>query len=858
MPGETQEQWKARLQQRQAQRANTVPPTMPAGQNKKLREQLFPTYYKGKEKAKDAGRYVAEKYTKAADIVKNPGTYARQAWDATREGAKKAATYDVTPALKTGAKGIGKGIVGTGRLGWKGLKSTGRGLAAVGGAVGGWAAGRFSSGRGSGFTRDLSESSGWLWFWLAVCLYISDFFTKFNGINYNTLFNTFLSFNFQTWKGIILNGAVLIGLVIYIAVKRPSGREALSFYMLMIVSWLFISMTGWSLGPILHVCFAIAFLFGRLYDWFGDETQANGVAIMFILFDFVLYSVISQYAPYLLFSRISWPIWVLFSLFFVRPSKIKTVMIVLVVIFYILATVDVVAEVRQLSTSPLTQKEIGAGKKMLLRVWENVKSAFDKIKNSEGQYMAQIRGEYYTGEIDQNAKERLGVYLEDLKAADTSFYQNQPVTIWGTLVAKTIKEPITIIIGCIETKDRKDLDMIDVDKNPKEPFTIYSSENDGVECIFKNGSLSIGDHNIGLKADFNFFTTSYIKTYFMNPEAKRALVSEGIDPLDRYGITDKKPNAIYTAGPINVGMDVGNALPLLTDREIRLGITLTNSWEGKLKEIKDVYIITPKSISMIGSSDNKYYCSGRRNYIFEKVSCKDVNEETAGCDDSRLHNVFKFSAQNEKIKDINNYETMLCRFKIDDASGLMGDVPVSTRYFKVGLKYDYSIKKDVNVEIKAGDGIMTTLTECSEKCNDDDRCYCPAGCKKDNTGKDENCGGFKGDGNRKQLSDCSISAVCDDQDGCVCVGSGCLRTGQNIGLNDNCGGTINQENGNSPTLTCDTSTWKNMCQECIDYGLDSDGNYIKQGIFCSNNKWVCTTLSNSGDPSFKPINWCSS
>jgi hypothetical protein len=694
--------------------------------------------------------------------------------------------------------------------------------------------------RGSGLTSG-NEGSGWIFFWIAIVLYLSDFLTRFNGVNYKTLFNTFLTFNFQTWKGLLLNGTVLICLIIYIAIKRPSREQIISFFALLIVSWFFISMTGWSIGPILHITFALIFLFGRLYKWFeGNEVQANLVAIFFIMFDFVFYSVVSQYASSLMFSRVSYPLWILFSLFFVRPSKIKTVMIVLVAVFYVLATVDVVAQVNQLKSSSLAQKDISAGKKILEKIWNNLKSIPQKIKQSEEMFMAEAVG-YNTGEIDRNAKEKLGVYLDEIQLDENTFYEKQPITIWTSLVAKTIKEPITIKIGCTEGEEGKDMPDEKVEIQPKEPFTVESSEKVGVECTFKESSLSVGNHKLGLKADFNFLTMAYIKTYFMDKEAKRALVAKGIDPLDRYGIAEKNPQPKYTSGPINVGLDLSSDLPLPTDQDLRLAISLTKVWEGKLKSLKEVFIITPKQMSMFNQRESNYYCtSSKRTYIFEKASCKDISEENSGCDDSKLHNVFKSKIPPDGITDIKDFETILCRFKIDDVSELMGNVPIATKYFEVVVKYDYSINKEVNVEIIKGDGIKAALVAgCYEKCVDDDGCICPNECKGSTIEKGKGCGGLKGDGVRTTI-DCS--QICVDSDGCVC-GSGCV-TGGNIDINDACGVAAVNQDTPQQTVSCDESTWKIKCAECNDE---------QPGVYCFNGNWVCTTLANKGDPSYHNI-----
>ena len=58
------------------------------------------------------------------------------------------------------------------------------------------------------------------------------------------------------------------------------------------------------------------------------------------------------------------------------------------------------------------------------------------------------------------------------------------------------------------------------------------------ECRFDRGALKQGTNNIRVKAQFNFETLGYLKTYFMDIERMRALRRENTDPLKQYGINE--------------------------------------------------------------------------------------------------------------------------------------------------------------------------------------------------------------------------------------------------------------------------------------------------------------------------------
>jgi len=482
-------------------------------------------------------------------------------------------------------------------------------------------------------------------------------------------------------------------------------------------------------------------------------------------------------------------------------------------------------------------------------IWAGLLALPENIGKAQKRLEAEALGEYYTGEIDQNAQQRLGVYIENIQAADSSFYEDQPVTIWGTLIAQTIDEPIQIKIGC--TKNEKDAKEVEI--YPKDTFDIDMSEEEGIECTFTNRSLPEGSHEVGLKADFNFLTMAYIKTYFMDTENKRALSSQNIDPLDYYQIADKEPGAIYTNGPVMIGLDLGKP-PLMTDREFRFGITLTNNWEGNIKEVTDMYLIMPNSVEMGNQRSDGYYCGGKRNYLFEKSSCSDIGEEDKGCKDS-THNVFKMKTTGEKIKDVDDFETLLCRFNIIDAQGLLGEVPLATRYFKVVARYNYTISKEIGVTVRGGDGLKIYFneTQCSTTCEDKDGCICPLGCVINldtEIGKGANCGGPKGDGQTINLTDCLTN--CTDPDGCICLNT-CKIQGK-INYNNDCGGYLDNIDV-SGSGTCSADGWKDICSECQN-ARDPNDALIYEGIFCVNNKWVCTNIANSEETSYKPLEDC--
>ena len=686
-----------------------------------------------------------------------------------------------------------------------------------------------------------------MWIIAACLLYASDIFlTRFDGFNINSFMNTFMMISFDNFFRIFSNVGIIAIMVGYAIAKKPDKRDFLSFLLLLEFGWLIFVFGGFSnVGVLFHLTYAGLIWWLLIRKAMPDQTQANLLVAMCLFVDFFLFSLIAKLAPNLpYFNRLIVPIWVFLALGFTKDTTFKKILVFLVIMFYVFNAFAVINEYNDFyrtGIESLSDRDIRGASLYAQESWNNFKTFAISFYHQKA---SATLGEYYTGEIDSNAEQRLGVFLKDIHAADTNFYEDQPVSVWGTLSAQTIDKPVKITVGC-KTKKKDVFEGLKI--YPQDVFEIGKSEEEVIECIFEPGMLKDGLHEVVLSADFNFLTNSYLKTYFMDPETKRSLTMSGIDPLVNYGIFDGVPTAVYTSGPIMMGLDISSTPPLSTDSDFRLGITLTNGWEGKLTEVTDIYIITPIEIEM--SSDGEdYYCRGKNEYIFKASNCEEIGEAEKGCDDINLHNVYKMVKTNKSIKDVKNYETLWCDFEIVDEDGILGDVPLSTKYFKVATKYNYSIYQSIGVNVKGGDMVRTVLEEgeCDKKCGDDDGCLCPDGCvldKLEKIGKGVDCGG-ESDETRTLLTNCSVD--CKDHDGCVCP-SGCDKDEGTEIEEGNCGGDeIVIVEMDTPNCSGD---WKDICDECKE-NLEFDG------IYCINNRWECTTSPNQEAESYNSLEEC--
>jgi len=366
---------------------------------------------------------------------------------------------------------------------------------------------------------------------------------------------------------------------------------------------------------------------------------------------------------------------------------------------------------------------LGAWANILKMFWEAVKGIWEALKKMFEQMVTGIRSgvstfknqtmgqlDVYTGKVDSNAEEKLGVYLEQLKSSSTQYYNGDhadPINVWATLVARTLEREIKINVGCWMAVTKKGLDGKASDYTipadiiyPYNQFAVYEEgeTQEDIDCLFtketvKQQITDAGTFRAYMSATFNFETRAYIKSYFIDREKSLAMKRENIDPLKQFGINDKNPMAIYTNGPIMIGMDQ-KKVPFELNQEnmdqntFTLGITLKNKWDGEIIKINRVRVIMPKEITIV---DNM--CSG---IMFKEGSCTGMDLD---CDDI-FHNFYEMD---EAVAgSISKEKTFRCPLRVEDPTSLLGDMPIATKYFKVAADYEYRFNKSTSIRVKKG------------------------------------------------------------------------------------------------------------------------------------------------------------
>lgn len=294
--------------------------------------------------------------------------------------------------------------------------------------------------------------------------------------------------------------------------------------------------------------------------------------------------------------------------------------------------------------------------------------------------IAYATGGYFEGQVEKGSEDtRLGIFIENIQSADPVIFEGEELTFWATLRGKSLGEVINVVMGCNSSLD--DENRISENKN----FQIYSYEQADYDC--KYSSLSEGAAKITFWADYNFNTLGYTKAYFMGLERMRALRMQNIDPLDEYKIRDRNPTAIFTNGPLKLGIGTtfDQPIPVRPEGERLgvIGVTLENRWEGQVKKVNSLEIQTPYGI-VLDECDHDVK-EGSSEMCISR--CKGNSNCEKDCGNYRFYELDKTSLK--KIGQIEKYQTIRCSMNTFSREYILGDSPFSTRYFRVIVDYDY-------------------------------------------------------------------------------------------------------------------------------------------------------------------------
>ncbi len=307
-----------------------------------------------------------------------------------------------------------------------------------------------------------------------------------------------------------------------------------------------------------------------------------------------------------------------------------------------------------------------------------------------------IQFDEYEQGIEENREKPLGVYLKDVGVTSETISMSDKANVFATLKSQSFKtdKELKIVVDCYES-DKQELPDKHGVITPKKEFNVVEDEEQPVDCNIDAANLGAGKHDITLEATFGFPTSAYVKGYFMLQDQirayKRQHPEDGASPLDEFGIADRSPIAVFTGGPLYVGMGVGlQPIPLPEENYgPTLTITLDRNWpEGELMKVKSLMVAVPPGlkVSKVSGHPVEKYCQVKEN-----------GEDTCILDKPEiLDRLFLPDEKPVRLKKNIRVETI-----ITDKAALMANAPLAIRSFKVTVDYEYRIKKQVSVTVQA-------------------------------------------------------------------------------------------------------------------------------------------------------------
>jgi len=625
--------------------------------------------------------------------------------------------------LWSAAKAGGRGARWTGRQ----LKA---GAMATGAVVGG--------GAGAVIGKVSEGGDAIIYIVLSIMLYFVDIFTHFNGIK----ITDFSFFTVDFVNSFLWNGVVLVLLIAYGVIYKPDMRNYMSFVVLVLTGSFIFFLGGFNYGGIFHAIFIIFLYIFLIRPTATDVASANYMTAILVLFDYIGYGLLGFYlsnskianpdAAALLANRFILPVWFYYTLVLTHDQKkswFTSLIIFLVIcinVFYFAQAFGVI----QNRTDVLTKAEIDQGVGFWKTGLVGMKDFYNKlttsIKGSVDRGLTYATGGYYEGVVEQNQKEPLGVFLEEINEQNMEYYEDDVISQWWTLKARTLdkEKKIEVALSCFsdfntDTVQEGKIYPDEFQNSPKN-LEVYNLEQRDIECRFKEFQLAVGSRQISLFADFNFDTMAYLKRYFIDLETMRTMNKEGIDILSYYKIVDQEPLSSCTAGPVKLTIGGPSPLTGLTtsyDNKLRIGFNLEKLWEGKISKINNLTVYLPRGIEF-----DEDLCGSE----FLSLGVQKLGEEEV--------NAYKLTddAKNLSKRKDQDIITLNCRIKVDSGSvdDVLGITPITIKYFRVTADYNFTLEKTKTISVQREPGFSVSISP--EKPRSEENLFCTATDDKEN------------------------------------------------------------------------------------------------------------------------------
>jgi len=308
--------------------------------------------------------------------------------------------------------------------------------------------------------------------------------------------------------------------------------------------------------------------------------------------------------------------------------------------------------------------------------------------------------------VEEQSTKPLGVFLTNVGVTSKTVQPDGMADVFATLKTTSFgKDDLKVELHCYQ-EGNKELGkgVIKMQGIKDNTITVNPNELATLDCEIPASNLQgQGAKTIVLEATFDFPTDSFLKSYFMPQEAIRAYKkqqqSSDANPLDQFKITDKNPVAVYSGGPLYVGIGFGQQpVPLLSETECSTGcpgpafsITFDKNqgWlQGEFTSVNELEIDVPPGMS-INSIDG--YSAG--------ISCE-AEPKPPLTPEKTICAVNKDALRKLFPGKIEMPRTMRVQTTVADPATIMAKAPLAVRSVNVKAKYTYKIKSTADVTVR--------------------------------------------------------------------------------------------------------------------------------------------------------------
>ena len=336
----------------------------------------------------------------------------------------------------------------------------------------------------------------------------------------------------------------------------------------------------------------------------------------------------------------------------------------------------------------------------LQATWQGVKDSWKKvtgavpgavndIKDQINKSIAIATGQYYVGEVENGKNEPLGVYIQNLRPIDTIQLAGRPVTVLADVTGQSFQGIISVTVGCIAKSSGNKFytGTVETGQPDAGPFQIVYKDTRTVYCTFND--LPPGTYSVQLSAEFPFQTWAYIPYTFVDQETYRSFYAQGKD-INKELFIDQKPVAVYTAGPVSIGLQTQDQpVPLDTsppknnievmNANKAFGGTVENKWsEGVIKSVQSFVLKIPEPFSI-----SKCYPA---DALVQNPPVVEGYKE------------YSFANTDPKI----TFSTVACRLQVSgtDAAELLSAKVKAEKTFVAEASYTYILTKTISIQVR--------------------------------------------------------------------------------------------------------------------------------------------------------------